>query len=114
MVKIFKSDKTQLIYIQRVGSVPSEDIKYIRDGDKFTIDRINTKIVEIYELPYTEFRDFQNNSFASADAFEDYLLDMFDSNEPIHDEILLKDSITEELYRIEMRNGTLHYELLGA
>lgn len=76
MIKIFKSQNTKQIYIETVASGFSEDFVYYRNGDLFTIDRVNTKIVEVNEANYSLFVDNNGNSFGSANDFETYLVDI--------------------------------------
>lgn len=76
MIKIFKSPDTRQVYIETVTFGNPEDFVYIRDNDIFTIDRKNTKVVEVNKVSYTFFLDSDGNTFNSAQDFESYLTDI--------------------------------------
>lgn len=73
MIKVFKSSDSKQVYIEGVAFGAAEDFQYTRDGDLFTIDRINTKVVEVNKASYTLFSDGDGQAFADADAFEAHL-----------------------------------------
>ena len=76
MIRIFKSSISQILYIETVTEGHVEDFQYNRVGDKFTIDRSNTNVVEVKRADYTLFSDESWLPFANADVFEDYLIDL--------------------------------------
>ena len=73
MIKIFKNNSSKLLYIETVTFGSPEDFIYSRNGNLFTIDRINTNVVEVNNARYSIFTDVNGVAFNSADEFETYL-----------------------------------------
>jgi len=57
MIKIFKNNSSKLLYIETVTFGSPEDFIYSRNGNLFTIDRINTNVVEVNNARYSIFTD---------------------------------------------------------
>lgn len=74
MIRIFKSSDSKQVYIETVTFGSPEDFSYTRNGDLFTIDRVNTSVVEVNDAEYTIFRDAANQPFPDAATFEAYLI----------------------------------------
>lgn len=77
MIKVFKSKDTGLFYVETVSEGSPEDFTYVRNEDLFSIDRINTKVVEVNNAKYDLFIGLDDNNnlieFNNADDFEKYL-----------------------------------------
>lgn len=81
MINIFKSSDTQYVYIQGVEHSFAENFEYVRDGDLFTISTKYTDVIQVCELPFSEFTGkdafLTDITFADADEFEAYLIVTF-------------------------------------
>lgn len=77
MIKIFKSKYSRNIFIEGVAHGEADDFIYVRNGDKFIIDRINTKVKEVNNVHYSKFSKEDGSAFSDADEFEDYLAETF-------------------------------------
>lgn len=90
MIKIFKSPNTDIVYIETVTEGFPEDFTFSRNGDRFTIDRVNTKIVEVNNALYSLFIGITENgeeiNFDNGDLFESYLNNIFTQRNIIYDE----------------------------
>ena len=72
-LKLYKSPDSDILYIESVGSGHIEDYRFTRDGDRFTIDSINTQIKDTKNALYSTFCRQDGTSFEDADEFENYL-----------------------------------------
>ena len=112
MIKIYKSKKTKLIYIETVTFGASEDFYFIRDGDLFTIDRKNTKITEVRKARYDIFEGIGEDGelliFDSPDKFQLYLEKML-INYKIITEPELEEYVFQNTYKpnIEVSTTTI-------
>lgn len=73
MIKIYKSEKSRNIFIEGVSWGSFDDIRYLRDGNLFSIDRNSDGVFEVSNASYLDFQDGGSNTFSSANAFESYL-----------------------------------------
>lgn len=80
-LKIFKSEVSQILYIETVTEGHVEDFRWTRDTvdtDRFTIDRKNTSIVEVKKAKFDLFVNELGEGFETAQDFEDYLIKTID------------------------------------
>lgn len=73
MIKLFKSLDTKMVYVGDFSQGFSEDFNYIREGDLFSIVRVNSGTVEISKANYTSLQDKDGNTFSTAEDLETYL-----------------------------------------
>lgn len=73
MIKLFKSLDTKMVYVGGFSQGFSEDFNYVREGDFFSIIRVNSGIVEISKANYNSLEDKDGNAFSTAGELETYL-----------------------------------------
>lgn len=116
MIKVFKSENSNMLYIETVTEGHIEDFRCIRNGDLFTIDRINTSIIEVSNYHYSNFRDYDNNVFSSANDFEDYMTSLLQItlNTINEDMSVISISTENEITTIDARQSTTNGNVTGA
>lgn len=75
MIRVFKSPTSKNVFISGVTFGSADDFDFQRNGDLFSISRLNTSILEVSNLHFSEFADVNGNSFVNANLLENHLQD---------------------------------------